>query len=61
MMVLLYVEYTIKKSDNDDRDWFISPCWKTCSKYKKCTERQADYLDIFDPETKSIIENPHKL
>lgn len=43
------------------RDWFISPCWKACSKYKRCTERQADYLDIFDPKTQSVIENPHKL
>ena len=45
---------------NDNRN-FISPCWKACSKYKRCTERQADYLDIFDVETKTIIANPNNI
>ena len=53
--------YDEEKDDGECRDWFISPCWKACSKYKRCTERQADYLDIFDSKTNSIIENPHKL
>lgn len=53
--------YDDEKDDGEGRDWFISPSWKACSKYKRCTERQADYLDIFDPKTNSIIENPHKL
>ena len=30
-------------------------------KYKRCTERQADYLDIFDIETKTIINNPNPI
>ena len=49
-----------QKESVENRLW-ISPCWKACSKYKRCTERQADYLDIFDPKTNSIIKNPHKL
>ena len=49
------------EDDDDGRGLFISPCWKACSKYKRCTERQADYLDIFDSKTNSIIKNPHKL
>lgn len=53
--------YDKEKDDNDGRDWFISPCWKACSKYKRCTERQADYLDIFDIETKTIINNPNPI
>lgn len=53
--------YDKEKDDGGGRDWFISPCWSACSKYKRCTERQADYLDIFDSETQSIIKNPHKL
>ncbi len=40
---------------------FISPSWKACSKYQRCTERQADYLDVFDSETKSIIENTNDI
>ena len=44
----------------DNRE-FISPCWKACKKYKRCTERQADYLDIFDEATQTIIQNPHDI
>lgn len=50
-----------EKNDGENRDWFISPCWKACSKYKRCTERQAKYLDIFDVKTQAIIENPNKI
>lgn len=41
--------------------WWISPLFKPCSKYEKCTERQADYLEIFDAETQSIIPNPNDI
>lgn len=50
-----------KEEDSKDNRLFISPCWGACKKYKRCTERQADYLDIFDPKTQSIINNPHKI
>ena len=53
--------YDEEKDDGESRGCFISPCWEACSKYKRCTERQADYLDIFDSESQSIIKNPHKL
>ena len=46
--------------DIENRLW-ISPCWKACHKYQKCTERQANYLDIFDSRTQTIIENPNKI
>lgn len=44
----------------NNRLW-ISPCWKACPKYVKCTERQADYLDIYDHKTQSIINNPNDI
>jgi len=53
-------KYDDKQPETDENRLWISPCWKACSKYKRCTERQADYLDIFDSKTQSIIENPHK-
>ena len=49
-----------KEEESKDNRLFISPCWGACKKYKRCTERQADYLDIFDPETQLIIQNPYK-
>ena len=45
---------------NNNRE-FISPCWKACDKYQRCTERQADYLDIFDYATQTIINNPNDI
>lgn len=50
-----------KEEDSKDNRLFISPIWGACKKYKRCTERQADYLDIFDEKTQSIINNPHKI
>ena len=38
-------------------DGIVSPVWRACKKYEKCTERQADYLDIFD--NNEIIKNPN--
>lgn len=43
-------EYTLNVNDNGKIP---------CKKYKRCTERQADYLDIFDEETKTIVTNPN--
>lgn len=44
----------------ENRMW-ISPLWKACHKYERCTERQADYLDIFDNEIQTIVINPNKI
>ena len=44
----------------DNRIW-VSPCWKACPKYVKCTEKQADYIDIFDFKSQSIIKNPNDI
>ena len=49
-----------EEESNNNRFW-ISPSWLKCSKYQRCTERQADYLDIFDPKTQSIIPNPNDI
>jgi len=49
------------EDDSIDKRDFVSPCWAACKKYKRCTERQAKYLDIFDVETQAIIENPNKI
>ena len=49
-----------KPQSNENR-LFISPCWKACPKYEKCTERQANYLDIFDYKTQSIVKNPNNI
>lgn len=50
-----------EQDESNDNRLFISPTWKACKKYQKCTERQADYLDIFDEETQKIIKNPNKI
>lgn len=47
------------KPETNENRLFISPVWSPCKKYKRCTERQADYLDVFDPKSKTIIENPY--
>ena len=52
--------YDHKKEESNDNRWFISPLWKPCCKYKRCTERQADYLDIYDYKTKSVIPSPYR-
>lgn len=49
-----------EKESVDNRLW-VSPCWKACSKYERCTERQADYLDIFDNVSKTVIANPNDI
>ena len=49
------------EKETTDNRCYISPLFKPCSKYKKCTERQADYIDIFDMETQSIILNPNDI
>ena len=54
-------EFDDKEPESEENRLWISPCWKACHKYKKCTERQADYLDIFDEVTHKIIENPNDI
>lgn len=49
------------KEETNENRLFISPAWDACNKYKRCTERQADYLDIFDANTQTIIENPNDI
>ena len=49
------------KKESSDNRLFISPVWKACSKYQKCTERQSLYLDIYDRKTNSIISNPNDI
>jgi hypothetical protein len=49
------------ENETFDNRWYVSPLWKPCPKYKKCTERQAGYLDIFDIETQTIIPNPNDI
>ena len=50
-----------KEKESIENREFISPSWKACNKYERCTERQADYLDIFDEETQTIIPNPNDI
>lgn len=49
-----------EKEGAENRLW-ISPCWIACHKYKRCTERQANYFDIFDNTTQTIVENPNDI
>lgn len=51
---------TTQPESDDNRD-FISPIWKACKKYVRCTKRQADYLDIYDEKTNKIIKNPNDI
>ena len=49
------------EEETSENRWWISPLFKPCSKYERCTEHQADYLEIFDVETQSIIPNPNDI
>lgn len=49
------------EEESIDNRLFVSPYWAACKKYKRCTERQAKYLDIFDTETQTIIKNPNDI
>jgi len=52
-------KYDHEKADGPDNRWSVSPLWKKCAKYERCTERQADYLDIYvDGE---IVPNPNDI
>lgn len=44
-----------------DNRWFISPTWNGCKKYERCTEKQANYEEIFDFETQTLIPNPNNI
>lgn len=50
----VYEDNEVENKDNRD---FISPLWNACSKYEKCTERQAKYLDVFDEQSQTIVSN----
>ena len=50
-----------EQEESNDNRFMVSPSWVACSQYKRCTERQANYLDIFDRETQTIIENPNDI
>ena len=54
-------KFNYKEKETDKNRLWVSPLWKACPKYKKCTERQADYLDIFDEVTQTIIKNPNDI
>ena len=53
--------FNCNEKETSENRCYISPLWKPCSKYEKCTKRQVDYLDIFDTETQSIIPNPNDI
>lgn len=53
--------YDEKEPESDDNREFISPCWKACKKYVKCTKRQAEYLDIYDYKKQRIVKNPNDI
>jgi len=44
---------------SDDNRLFVSPYSVKCPKYERCTERQADYLDIYCPEEGKVVPNPN--
>lgn len=54
-------KFDIDKEETNDNREFISPVWVPCKKYKRCTERQADYKDVYDFKTQKIIENPNDI
>lgn len=49
------------EEESTDNRWMISPCWSACKKYERCTEAQAEYREIYDIETHSIIPNPNDI
>lgn len=53
--------YNRDEEKTSNNRYYISPLWKSCPKYKRCTERQADYLDIFDIESQTIIPNQNDI
>lgn len=54
-------KYDKSKAESSENRLWISPCWNACHKYQQCTERQANYLDIFDEQSQSIIKNPNDI
>lgn len=53
--------YNPNEVESENNRMFTSPLWKPCCKYLRCTERQADYLDIYDVKTKTTIKNPNDI
>ena len=54
-------KYDKAKSETSENRLWIAPSWEACSKYKKCTERQAKFLDVFDEKSQTIIPNPNDI
>lgn len=48
------------KEESIDNRFIISPLWKACKKYERCSEKQADYEAIYDRESRTLIKNHHK-
>lgn len=57
----LCCKFDDKEPETINNRCFISPCWKACHKYKRCTERQSNYLDVFSEEEQKTIENPNDI
>lgn len=57
----LCCKFNDAKPETKENRRFVSPCWEACEKYEKCTERQAEYLDIFDRVTQTIVKNPNDI
>lgn len=51
---------TTQPESNENRD-FISPLWKACKKYVRCTKRQSEYLDIYDKKKQRTVKNPNDI
>ena len=47
--------------DGSDNMMCVSPLWKACKKYVRCTKRQAEYLDIYDEKKQRIVKNPNDI
>lgn len=53
--------YDKNQPEDSDNMMCVSPLWKACKKYVRCTLRQAQYLDIHDLKTNKIIKNPNDI
>lgn len=54
-------KYDHNEPEGKDNRFSVSPLWKACIKYERCTLRQAKYLDIYDPKKKKIVKNPNDI
>lgn len=49
------------EGETKENHWIVSPCWYACKKYERCTAAQAEYKEIYDIETNSLIPNPNDI